>query len=90
MTQVESIENELRKKHDSVYSQEQIRAWAHLIQMGKHDSYDTAPNKPFWKKPSVRKNATAHESPLTVSPGKKIQLQGQLVDQLHPSGERGN
>ena len=81
MLKVDEIEDELLEMHDGEYSREQIRAWAHLIQMGKHRSYDCAPNKPFWKTPSG-KNKKAPDSAVTVSPGKKIQLQGQLVDQL--------
>lgn len=81
MIEVESIEDKLLEKHDGKYSREQIRAWAHLIQMGKHGSYESAPNKPFWKTPSGKKSMSS-ESAVSVSPGKKIQLQGQLVDQL--------
>ena len=84
MIEVESIEEELENKHNGTYSREQLRAWAHLIQMGKHDSLDLAPNKPFWKTPSGNKGSPLPQSDSTVavSPGKKIQLQGQLFDQL--------
>ena len=90
MIEVESIEETLLEKHDGMYSWEQIRAWAHLIQMGKHDSYDNAPAKPFWKKPCGKKSTPSDS--VSVSPGKKVQLQGQLVDQLlkwHDLLERG-
>lgn len=89
MVEVESIEDELLENHDGKYSREQIRAWAHLIQMGKHESYECAPNKPFWKTPSGKK---ALPTSVAVSPGKKVQMQGQLVDQLlkwHDLLERG-
>ena len=93
MMEVESIEDELLENHDGNYSREQIRAWAHLIQMGKHESYDCAPNKPFWKTPSGKKALpTTSPTSLAVSPGKKVQMQGQLVDQLlkwHDLLERG-
>ena len=84
MIEVESIEEELENKHNGTYSREQLRAWAHLIQMGKHDSLDLAPNKSFWRTPSGNKGSPLPQSDSTVavSPGKKIQLQGQLVDQL--------
>ena len=50
MTEVEMIEEELKGKHtDDQYTDEQIRSWAHLIQMKKHSSYDCPPNKRFWK-----------------------------------------
>ena len=35
----------LEKIHSSHYTKEQIRAWA---QLKKHDSFDIAPDKPFW------------------------------------------
>ena len=44
MIEVESIEEEL---NNGTYSREQLRAWAHFIQMGKHDTLGLAPNKPF-------------------------------------------
>ena len=45
MTQVDEIIGKLVKKHNEIYSQEQYRVWALLIQMGKHESYDRAPDK---------------------------------------------
>ena len=46
MTEVEAMED-LRQKHidGGMYSEEQLRSWAHLIQMKKHASYETPPNK---------------------------------------------
>ena len=32
-----------------MWSEEQLRSWAHLIQMKKHTSYEVPPNKGFWK-----------------------------------------
>ena len=49
MTEVEDIELKLREKHDGNYTEEQLRAWAHLIQMKKHSSMDVPPDKPFWR-----------------------------------------
>ena len=53
MTEVKAIEEKLKDKHSNerakVFSDEQFRSWAHLIQTGKHSSYDTPPDKPFWK-----------------------------------------
>ena len=82
MKEVESIEDQLLEKQDGKYSREQICAWAHLIQMGKHESYDSPPNKPFWKKPSGKHSSTSTDLAVTVSPGKKVQLRDQLVEQL--------
>ena len=39
----------LRSKHGGKYTEEQIRMWAHLIQMNKHSSLEEPPNKQFWK-----------------------------------------
>ena len=80
MIEVETISDQLRAKHDKVYSHDQINAWAHMIQMGKWDNYDSAPPKPF-KTPSGP-DATKKSIPISVSPGKSVQLKGQLVDQL--------
>lgn len=47
MTEVEAIEEKLSNKHSNegarIFSDEQFRSWAHLIQMGKHSSYNTPP-----------------------------------------------
>ena len=88
MIQVEEIESDLRDKHlGEGYSEEQLRSWAHLIQLKKHSSYDVPPNKPFW---NIPKKAASSGSPsssgankkVTVSPGKRVNLRGQCVQQL--------
>lgn len=76
LTEVDEIVSEL-KDHSSDYSPEQIRAWAHLIHMNKHDSYLVPPNKPFFRK---RKSAATVSS--THSPGKKIGLRSECINQL--------
>lgn len=82
MTEVEEIEESLREKHaDGLYSEEQLRSWAHLIQMKKHSSYDVPPNKPFWKT-SKRKVPSSSTTEITVSPSKRVNLRGQCVQQL--------
>ncbi len=80
MTEVEEIEASLRQKHaGGPYSEEQLRSWAHLIQMQKHSSYDVPPNKPFWK---TRSQKLSNSPEVTVSPGKRVDLRGQCVQQL--------
>ena len=37
-----SLEN-----HGSKYTPEQLNAWAHMIHMTKHESYEYLPNMPF-------------------------------------------
>ena len=103
MTEVETIEQELKETHaEGTYSDLQLRSWAHLIQMGQHSSYATPPNKRFYK--TIKKansatdsdamtSATANSaSTLSVSPGKRVNLRGQCVQQLlqlHQLLERG-
>ena len=71
---------------DSLYSEEQLRYWAHLIQMRKHSSLDVPPDKPFWKNRSKKfSDSTATPTggtSITVSPSKRVNLRGQCVQQL--------
>ena len=81
------IEEDLIERHpDGQYTDEQLRSWAHLIQMKKHSSYDTPPNKRFWNKSVKNKGLTPSESgsstSINVSPGKRVNLRGQCVQQL--------
>ena len=48
MEKVDQILEKLKSKHCS-FSEEKQRAWAHLIQMQKHSSYDP-PDMPYLKK----------------------------------------
>ena len=97
MTEVESIEEKLKEKHCkdgiSEFSDEQLRSWAHLIQMGKHSSYEKPPDKPFWKNCRASSGSSSSGStPASASPSKRIQLRGQCVEQLlcwHELLERG-
>ena len=93
MREVEEIEDDLRSKHEGRYTEEQIRMWAHLIQMNKHTSYEEPPNKKFWKTPdssgSSQGTSSSKSSSLGSSksgldsPGKRVSLRGQCIDQLH-------
>ena len=108
MTEVQVIEDKLKEMHNKdgakIFSDEQIRTWAHLIQMGKHSSYDTPPDKPFWKNRKSMPVATGECSmtsatsdkpvppAVTISPGKRVNLRGQCVEQLfrlHQLMEKG-
>ena len=53
MRDVEEIEDDLLSKHEGRYTEEQIRMWAHLIQMNKHTSYEEPPNKKFGRHQTV-------------------------------------
>lgn len=70
----------LSKKHESNYSTEQLRVWAHLIQMKKHSSMEVPPDKPFFKSHNVK--APTKPVPASNSPSKMINMRGQCIDQL--------
>ena len=48
-SEVQVIVEELEKKHADDYTPEQLRAWAHMINLRKHSSYENPPEKPFFK-----------------------------------------
>ena len=90
MREVDEIEDDLRSKHEGKYSEEQIRMWAHLIQMNKHSSLEEPPNKKFWKTSGGTGCADAaagsgqgSSKGVLSSPGKRVNLRGQCIDQLH-------
>lgn len=53
ISEVKEIVKKLEEQHRGRYSPEQLRAWAHMIQMSKHDSYDEPPDKPFLRDENV-------------------------------------
>ena len=48
LSEVDEKYDELRQKHGSKYTFEQLRMWAQMIRLGKHESTDEPPDKPFW------------------------------------------
>ena len=96
MSEVELIIEDLEEKHssDGQYSAEQIRVWAHLLHMKKHDSYSDPPNKPFFRHSRSAKSLVSGSSASTdgMSPAKNIQVRMELIEQLdkwHALMERG-
>ena len=93
MREVEEIEDDLRSRHEAKFTEEQIKMWAHLIQMNKHTSYEEPPNKKFWKTSSSAGSSQGSSSSsgasvgstksVLDSPGKRVNLRGQCIDQLH-------
>ena len=79
MAQVDEILDKIKKKHGDTYSPEQCRVWALLIQMGKHESYDCAPDKLFFKNKKRRVSEAASSS---ASPGKRLQMRSECIEQL--------
>ena len=49
LSDVQEIYEALEEKNRGSYSEEQMHMWAHLIQMGKHKSYEPPPDKPFFR-----------------------------------------
>ena len=79
MAEVEEILEELTKKHADTYTPEQLHAWAYMIQMKKHSSYDLAPSKPFFGKRGVP--STTHATAL--SPQRRINIRSECIQQLN-------
>ena len=79
MSEVELIVDQLEEIHsNSQYTPEQIRAWAHLIQMKKHDSYNDPPKKPFFKGQPKSESSKTDE----LSPDQRIRCRSECIDQL--------
>ena len=48
MKEIQLVVEELKERHgESSFTNEQLTAWAHMLQIKKHDSYDTAPRNLF-------------------------------------------
>jgi len=52
--------------------------------MKKHSSYDSAPDKPFWKKKAEKSKCSPSigGAVCVVSPSKCVNLRGQCISQL--------
>ena len=91
--EIEDIVTQLKEKHGSKYKVKHLNAWAHL---GKHSSLDTPPNYPYFvgrksAKTSASKDtesqsdpptSSAKANPGTLSPGKRVHLRSECIDQL--------
>ena len=65
VNKMQSKGDKLREKFGNKYTPEQYHAWAQLIQLGKHSSYDEAPDYPFFsdiKKKSSNKTSDVDET----------------------------
>ena len=78
--EVEKIVKKLKEKHESKFSVEKLNAWAHMIHLEKHSSYETPPELPYFvgrsqaKKPStdqhtvlLRESSASTSSSVTSS-----------------------
>jgi len=93
ISEVDEIYEKLQDKHKHHYTPEQLRAWAHLVQMGKHVSLQEPPDKPYFRgrkrtSSSVESNSSAStperkkRATVAVSPGRKVTIRTELIDQL--------
>ena len=90
LSDVDEICAKLSEKHKGEYSKDQLRAWAHMINMGKYESYDEAPDKPFWKgrkrqrsDDQVPSNSSSKRpASFVASPSKKVGIRSELITQL--------
>ena len=57
-----------------------MRAWAHLIQMKKHASYDNPPDMPYFKK--ALDNSALVSAEAGISPCKKLNMRTACIEQL--------
>jgi len=113
MLEIEEIVDDLEKRHKETYTREQYNVWAHMINLRRHSSRESAPNKPFFRgtkgaKPKskdadIPTHATSSSAaeptsvstpalPTGISPGKRIQLRSQSMQQLetwHSLYEKG-
>ena len=77
-----------QEKHGDTYSVEKLNCWAHILNVGKHSSYDEPPDFPFVNWPK-QKNKEAGPSVVvqpqtsssTNSPTKCVGLRAQYIDQ---------
>lgn len=77
---LQNIVEKLKEKHAASNGIEKLNAWAHL-HMGKHISYETPPNLPYFGKggDSTSKLQKAQTVP---SPSKRLGFRGECIEQL--------
>lgn len=87
INEVEDIIKKLKEKHGDAYSVEKLNCWAHMLNVGKHSSYEEPPDFPFFKKCKKKvqindKVAASPSGPTCNSPSKRVGLRTQCIDQL--------
>ena len=94
LAKVDEIFKELDEKHYGKFYPEQLNAWGHLVQSGKHAILDIPPDMPFLEERG-KKDRTPSSPPKTsssspsqstssigVSPGQRVGLRTECIDQL--------
>ena len=87
--EVRKILEELKEKHTGTYTEEKLRMWAHLIELGKHKSYSEPPDMPYFKKgtrqiarPSTSDSSMTKATSTNVSPCKRVTLRTTCIEQM--------
>ena len=78
--EVETIFKEMNENHTGTYTEEKLRAWAHLIHMDKHKSYSQPPDMPYFKKAS--KPSCVSDSITLISPSKQLTMRSAYIEQM--------
>ena len=88
---VKEVVEKLKEKHGSKFIIEKFNAWAHMIDLGKHSSYDEPPDLPYFGRKKTKENSscigptqvtTSPEPSAPPSPGKRIRYRSECMDQL--------
>ena len=83
LKEIEDIIAKLKENHGSAYKVGVLNAWAHMIQMGKHSSYEDPPNYPYFGRKHPKKAAasddgeSSSQGSVLGSPGKRIHLRSE-------------
>lgn len=85
LSEVDEKYEALRKKHGTKYSPEQLRMWAQLIRLGKHESMEEPPDKPFWRGRKRRHDSDSQPASNVISPKKKISVRSEIA--IGPVGQ---
>ena len=65
MAEVDKLYKKIHDTHGVWYSPKQKRAWAHMIELGRHDSITQPPKKHFFQSPDTDETPLAPPSCLT-------------------------
>ena len=96
LAEVEEVIKQLREKHGTLYSVEQLNCWAHMYQTQKHGSLDIPPNLPYFKAAKHSRSSARNDSQDStipsraslsppscgISPSKRVTLRTECMKQL--------
>ena len=77
MDEVDTVYQKLAEMHSGKFDADRLRMWAHLINMGKHSSFETPPDYPFFFEKRIRMHRNPHLPAVKVHvavPAAAVQL----------------